>query len=253
VRRNNHIAILACRLSPGSRAAKMSGQLAIFFDLDGTLVDLNPEGTELERLRKRVLELACSAGLLPETRSIFGIYQQVVREHGFNGVAAHWIRRELDAYETQWVQTRSVLKCDIRLLSELRRRGYRLAIVTNNGMACLRAVFGTKKLTAEWFEFVVTRDNSPLLKPSPMILDRACRMAQQRWLDLYKVWFVGDSETDRRTMDSFNRETGFDFTFAKIGPPLQEGDQSPFYLCLDDFLKEQLELTQKGSDHTWLT
>jgi phosphoglycolate phosphatase-like HAD superfamily hydrolase len=218
----------------------MSHRLAVFFDLDGTLVDLNPATTELAQLRKAVLQLAATAGISPESPSILGTYQQVVRECGFHHAVAESIRLALDAYEARWAQTRSVVKYDIQDLQVLRQKDYVLAIVTSNGMACLQALFHTKKLRAEWFDFVVTRDDSPLLKPSPMPLERVWYLARQRFPSLSKIRFVGDSKHDRDAAEAFKRSTTFDFTFTQISPTLQSGEPMLSYPRLGDFLQELL-------------
>jgi phosphoglycolate phosphatase-like HAD superfamily hydrolase len=218
----------------------MSRRLAVFFDLDGTLVDLNPERAELEQLREAVMQLASTAGVLPENRSILGTYQQVATERGFYHAAAYRIRRQIDAYEIKWARSRSMGKYNVQDFIALQHKGYTLAIVTNNGMACLQALYQMNKLRPEWFDFAVTRDDSPLLKPSPIPLERACHLARQRCPNLSKILFVGDSEHDQRAAEAVDRSTGFDLTFVKIGPSLQQRIQTASYTNLDDFLQDLL-------------
>jgi phosphoglycolate phosphatase-like HAD superfamily hydrolase len=215
----------------------VSQQVAVFFDLDGTLVDLNPEPAELEQLRGIVSNRALSAGVSVDDKSILKVYQRVVTERGFDHPVSKRMRLDLDAFETRWAQNRSAIKWGVHCLSNLCRKRYMAAIVTSNGLACLQALFHADKLKSEWFDFAVTRDNVPLLKPSRIPLEFAWHLAQQRSVDLSRGWLVGDSEHDQEATEAFNRYLGSKLTFVRVDGSLDWMSQSACYADLDGFLK----------------
>jgi phosphoglycolate phosphatase-like HAD superfamily hydrolase len=218
----------------------MSQRRAVLLDLDGTLIDLNPEPVELEQLRNEIFRLLSNAGVEVGEKGIFSMYQRIVTECGFYHPISKCVRNDLDTFEARWAHSRSIIKDGVQHISELRRRGYVLALVTSNGRACVRALFRGNKLRSGWFDFLVTRDDSPLLKPSPMPLDRACRLARERSPDLSRIWFVGDSKRDQQATEAFNCCSGSKLTFVRIGPPSQGASQTQSYASLDAFFRELL-------------
>jgi phosphoglycolate phosphatase-like HAD superfamily hydrolase len=222
----------------------MRRRCAILFDLDGTLVDINPDKEEVEQLRASLAKLALRAGLALSHRDIFGMYQDVLLSIGFDHKLSRKMRLELDKHETRWAYQRSVPK-STRLLGELRKNVQIIGIVTSNGTECVRALFGSKKIREEWFDFVVTRDDSMLLKPSAVPLKRAVETATERVHDLSEIWFVGDSEQDEKAANEFNRRVGLGLNFARLRS--SEASESkrvrvtPFYSNLDEFIEEFLK------------
>lgn len=217
----------------------MKRPCAVLFDLDGTLVDINPDKAELEQLRADLAKRVLNAGVGLRARDIFGMYQDALLSMGFDHPVSKQIRLVIDRYETRWAYDRSVPKAT-RLFGELRDSVQITGIVTSNGAACVRALFGSRKIKQEWFDFVVTRDESPLLKPSPAPLDRAFDLATQRVHDLLEVWFVGDSERDEQAADEFNRHAGIGLKFARIGPSAERSRATLSFVDLDKFIEEFL-------------
>jgi len=204
-------------------------RLVIFFDLDGVLVDLNPhpDPLEMKQLRDGIFRLAERGGIVIYSRSIFDMYRRVLESPkcGFRHTVAKLIRSDLDDYEVKWARNRSLTRCGVQCLEGISRRGYVLAIVTNNGNACLRALFSAKKLRADWFDFTVTRNDCSLIKPSFVPLEHAFRLAQQQVPDLTRAWFIGDSATDRQASRAFNRNSDLELTFVS----------AKSFECLDEF------------------
>lgn len=217
----------------------MTSPCAVLFDLDGTLVAINPAKAELEELRADVAKRALDAGVAVSGRDILGMYQDVLLSLGFNHAVSKQIRLDIDSYETRWAYHRTVPKTT-RLLGELRHGVKIIGIVTSNGAACLRALFDTKKLKEEWFDFSVTRDDSPLIKPSSSPLERACDLAVERCRDLREVWFLADSDQDEQAAVEFNRRAPLRVTFARIDPSAEVSHPTPCFAGLDDFIEELL-------------
>lgn len=217
----------------------MSHRFVVFFDLDGTLIDLNPDFVNLEQLRETMIQLALDAGVSLDNKSIFNIYQRLVIQLGFDHPISKRMRLILDAYETIWARYRSVTKYGVQHLDKLREREYIIGIVTSNGTACLQTLFDANKLQPKWFDFTVTRDTCPLLKPSPMPIKYAYDLAKELSPCISKIWFVGDSKQDEQAIEAFNHDTGLKITFIKIGV-LQEIGQVQSYSCLDDFFSKEL-------------
>jgi phosphoglycolate phosphatase-like HAD superfamily hydrolase len=213
-------------------------QRGVFFDLDGTIIDLNPEPLELEQLRTVVLQIASSAGLSHKTRSIFGAYQQLLIERGPQSGSAASVRKALDSYEVAWAKTRSVVKFDERCFYKLRSDCCVVGIVTNNGADCLRTLFNVAKLKAEWFDVIVTRDDVPLLKPSPVPLELATHRARQQFVALEKVWFLGDSENDRVAAGAFKSSNELELNFVGVGEHFLKSNYNVTYTSVSDFVDD---------------
>lgn len=194
----------------------MNDRCAILFDLDGTLVDLNPDKSELELLRANILNHAKDLGITLRNTSIFDIYQSVLEQYGFQHPVAKEMRSDLDAFEIGCVRESAVLKCQKQNFEALHELSSGLGIVTSNGSACLQALFGKNGLEEKWFQITVTRDDCALLKPSASPLEQAIRLANGICPNLVEVWFVGDSPSDKQAVDNYNRSSVQTINFIKV-------------------------------------
>jgi len=217
----------------------MKRPYAVLFDLDGTLVDINPDEAELEDLRADLEKYALNAGVVLRARDIFGMYQDVLLSVGFDHPVSKQMRQDIDRFEIRWAYDRCVPKTS-RLLGELRDNVQITGIVTSNGAACVQALYHSRKIKKEWFDLAVTRDESPLLKPSSVPLERAFNLATECAHDLSEIWFVGDSNRDKQAVEEFNRRARPGVTFARIGPSTEESAAKQSFTDLDDFIKELL-------------
>jgi phosphoglycolate phosphatase-like HAD superfamily hydrolase len=219
----------------------MSRYVACLFDLDGTLIDLNPEAAELEQLRNDVVHSATRGGVVVKSRSVFKVYQQVLIQCGFDSSTARAIRESLDGYETKWAQSRVVVKGGNECVQELKRNGYMAGIVTSNGRALLRVLFELGKLRSGWFDVTIARDDVSLLKPSSVPLQCAYQLLRKQSSEISKIWFVGDSDNDIGAANEFRRCAPVDFNFAQISSVsmLDHGFKS--YPSINSFLKAVLE------------
>ena len=216
----------------------MKRKLGILFDLDGTLVDLNPDQQDLEKLRTSFITFASNAGVSLRSKGIFSIYQQVITECAFDHPVSEYMRRELDSFEKKWARYRSAVNPNTEFLGKLRGLGHILAIVTNNGTACVQALFDFDKLKSEWFDFSITRDDVTSIKPSSIPIENALDFINKGWRDISDFIFVGDSENDRLAVEAFNRKSALKIIFVKVESGLERGYDKEYCSSLCDFLKE---------------
>lgn len=98
----------------------------------------------------------------------------------------------LDDFETRGSQKSVPFSDTVETLNELKRRGVRLAVVTNSGRSATMGILDRHRLTS-YFEFVLTRDDVERLKPDP---DGLARAVSRFSLPASSILFVGDSALD---------------------------------------------------------
>jgi phosphoglycolate phosphatase-like HAD superfamily hydrolase len=213
----------------------------ILFDLDGTLINLNADALDLDTLRSKVLEQISEVGVKPAHRSILHMYQQLIYECGFDHPVSIRTRRLLDTSEAQWARFKSTVLCDTQHIISLRQRQWALGIVTSNGQLCIQTLF-EKKLQPKWFDIVVTRDVSPMLKPCPEPLRLAWELASSHYVsDQANIWYVGDSDSDFEACKSFNAWIGYErIRFVRVGNRLPVTSLSSSSASINCFLAARL-------------
>jgi phosphoglycolate phosphatase len=169
---------------------------AIIFDLDGTLVD------SAEDLRAALNKLMGDLGLRPiEANEIKGmIGDGVLKLLEKALVAANGDPKEKDVLLPPFLRiyqanpaTRTRCYPEVtQTLEQLRRRGFRMAVVTN------KPVFATKQILqalslAQFFTVVVGGDSLSKRKPDPAQLLEAAR---QLGVDVKQTLMVGDNIHD---------------------------------------------------------
>ena len=163
----------------------------VMFDLDGTLIDTAPEIADAVNayLAERGLPQVDST----QVRNLIGhgarrllasVLGHEPNEDEWSGFAQHYLER---------CGRNSRLYPGVReAVVELRRRGVKLAVVTNKEQRFTRPLLRTHKLL-DCFDVLVCGDSLEAKKPNPLPL-RHC-------LDKFRVaaadaLYVGDSETD---------------------------------------------------------
>jgi phosphoglycolate phosphatase len=169
---------------------------AIIFDLDGTLVD------SAEDLRAALNKLLRELKLRPiEANEIKGMIGDGVLKLVERALAAtngdpeqrdFLLPRFLALYQANPAALTRCYPGVLETLDALRRKGFRLAVVTN------KPVFATKKVLealslAEFFPVVVGGDSLPQRKPDPAQLIEA---AQQLGVNVDQTLMVGDNIHD---------------------------------------------------------
>jgi HAD superfamily hydrolase (TIGR01509 family) len=170
----------------------------VIFDIDGTLVTFrfDVRGTRkalIEELERQGFETG-GLDLTTPTQKILDAARK--QSEGGKGPAYEPLRRSvfaiLDQFETESVSSTEPFPGVRDLLDGLLSRGVRLAVLTNSGRrAALEAL--RKAGLLDRFEFVLTRDDTEIMKPRPEGLEMA---AARLGLAKGSVYYVGDSPFD---------------------------------------------------------
>ncbi len=179
---------------------------AIFFDLDGTLVQTSPEIADAtnDTLRyfgwPEVSQAQVDGWIGQGTRELLILALAHVKQKDVEQVrkGAH-LKEALpifDRYYQQRCGTRSVLYPHVReVLKTLRERGCKLAVVTNKEGRYTDTVLKAHDLT-DSFDLVVSGDTFSTKKPDPVGVLHGLSL----WdIDKSDALFVGDSSIDAAT------------------------------------------------------
>lgn len=166
----------------------------VLFDFDQTLIHL---GADWENLRVLVKALAEKYGAaFDETWVLRGIgqaFKQLVDDGKQHDAAS--FRNEafklVEAEENRALDHSHAIGRAPEVVAELKRRGYKVAIVSNNNP--LSIAEGLKRFGFPAFEFVVGRNNGDPVKPSPIPVHKALAKLGMRARDAV---IVGDGEAD---------------------------------------------------------
>lgn len=172
---------------------------AAIFDVDGTLVTFkfDVKGTREVLLREMSSDGFDTAGLGPSTPT--QLILDSARQQAAMGLVGHSFERLrkkfyeiLDAFELATVDSTSVLPGVSESLVYLKSHGVRLAVLTNSGRRAATRTLARAGIS-QHFEFVLTRDDTESMKPSPAGLTRALLLLG---LPPTEVCYVGDSPMD---------------------------------------------------------
>lgn len=166
---------------------------AVVFDLDGTLVDLD---VDMAAARSRLRALFAPLGFDAPFRPVLAHIEEAAAVAGGGADRAAWRARALAILDDAECAgaPRAVARPGARqVVAELRRRGWPLGIVTDNGRACVGPALAAAGLDAGGFAAVVTRDDVARPKPDPAGVIAAARAVVPAGGVL---WYVGDSPRD---------------------------------------------------------
>jgi len=174
-------------------------QVAAVFDIDGTLVTFkfDVQGTRKALLQELVGGGFDTAGLSLTTPT------QLIVDSARMQVESGAVRADfealrsrlysiLDAFEGESGPTTIVFPGVRATLDRLRSRGVRTAVLTNSGRKAALDVLARAGIV-DCFEFVLTRDDVPAMKPSAEGLKKAVSLLG---LPADRVYYVGDSLYD---------------------------------------------------------
>jgi phosphoglycolate phosphatase len=145
------------------------------FDLDGTLVQTP---IDFKGMKRGVLDLAAAAGLDPESLTqydILGIIAQAERELAGAALPEPFRERAealLIRYEIEAASVAEELPGAVKTLTELKRQGKRVAIVTRNSRIGAETALRRAPLP---HDLLLTRNDVPKTKPDPEHLLEAAR------------------------------------------------------------------------------
>ncbi|NPB06800.1 MAG: phosphoglycolate phosphatase [Aquificae bacterium] len=164
---------------------------AVLFDLDGTLVDSAPD---IARALRRTLKALNKEHLVPDdVRPFIGggarrLLEAVLKD-AFTEEAVSLFRSFYAAEPARYSRPYDGIP---ELLNELKRRGLKLAVVTNKPDEITHALLKSLNLL-DYFEFVAGGDTFPEKKPSPLpVLKTLERLS----VEPKEALLVGDTEAD---------------------------------------------------------
>jgi phosphoglycolate phosphatase len=171
--------------------------VGVIFDIDGTLVtfEFDVRGTRKALIGELEREGFDATGLDLSTPTQY-ILDSARRQSLAGGPAYEVLRKNvfaiLDEFEAESARTTAPIPGVRGTLDELRSRGARLGVLTNSGRrAAEQAV--RKAGLQDCFEFILTRDDTEIMKPRP----EGVEMAAARFnLPKGLVYYVGDSLFD---------------------------------------------------------
>jgi HAD superfamily hydrolase (TIGR01509 family) len=172
---------------------------AAIFDVDGTLVafKFDVRGTREVLLREMSSDGFDTTGLglsTPTQLILDSARQQAARglvDRNFEKLRRRFYEI-LDSFELATVDSTSVLPGVSESLSYLKSHGMRLAVLTNSGRRAATLTLARAGIS-DYFEFILTRDDTESMKPSPEGLSKALHLLR---LPPVEVCYVGDSPMD---------------------------------------------------------
>lgn len=165
---------------------------AVFFDLDGTLLDTVPDIAF--HLNETCKKFGYPTLTEAQTRAFVGNGARKLVERAFPNGAP--IEDCLQDFRSRYAQSENALtrpyEGALECLSELKARGYKIAVVTNKPQEATDRVL-RQFFPADTFDFVGGDSGSFPCKPDPT-LARYCALSLR--VPVRECVFVGDGETD---------------------------------------------------------
>jgi phosphoglycolate phosphatase len=179
----------------------MSAQIALVFDLDGTLIDSAPD---LYTTANAVLDAEGLPGVtLPQLRSYIGngVHHLIncLLEAANRPTTGSLHQRVLEAYLARYEMavTQTHPYPGVRAtLAALKAAGHPMAICTNKPMAATTSVLKHLEIH-DYFKVIVGGDSLDLRKPDPAPLHLALTK-----LGASQALYIGDSEVDAATAEA---------------------------------------------------
>lgn len=172
---------------------------ALVFDIDGTLVTFK---FDVRGTRGALIEELGRRGFVTEGLSMSTPTQQILDAARLQAAAGkveadvEALRRAaysiLDEFEVKSAVESTPFPGTLDTLKRLRSAGVRMAVLTNSGRRAAEEVLGRFGF-GDFFEFVLTRDETEAMKPRPEGLSLAVSKLS---LPHDSVYYVGDSPFD---------------------------------------------------------
>ena len=233
------------RASRGSKPRPLVRKKLWIFDFDNTIARLEPEvdwaggRRELEPMLRELgvpedLFEKFPRGNLPLYGGMHSRMLELIedRSSGFNASRMRAIMRAaskmIEKYELAGVDRAVSLDGAIDLLTRLKAKRAKIAIVTSNSSRTIRRWFAIHRLS-RLIDVIVGRDSLLALKPSPEMISRALDRCATRAQDSA---FVGDADSDYLAAT----QLGVEFFGIGFSPGLRDrlaaaGAQADFFLA----------------------
>jgi HAD superfamily hydrolase (TIGR01549 family) len=172
--------------------------VAAIFDLDGTLVTFN---LDIKEWRKVLFDVMKKRGFTTGTLTLSTPTQEILdyakdQAGPDNPQAYQSLRSEafsiLDTLELEGAASATVFPDTTEVLRYFSTKGVRLGVLTNSGRRAASESL-RKAGIGDYFEFVLTRDDTETMKPRPEGLIRAVTLLGVKPADAY---YIGDSRYD---------------------------------------------------------
>ena len=181
---------------------KLTDKQAILFDLDGTLIDSVPDLTlavneMLKALGRATFDEATirywvGNGAQTLVKRALSSNREIDEEAFDDALFERALALFLDAYSKHLAEATRPYPHVMETLAVLKKRGYRMAIVTNKPYALTEPILKNLEM-ADYFAFWLGGDSLPLKKPDPAPLLHACDRLDMPVTDTV---MVGDSKND---------------------------------------------------------
>jgi phosphoglycolate phosphatase len=200
---------------------------AVFFDLDGTLIDSRADlATAVNLTRADFLLPPLSqevvAGFVGE--GLRKLLERSIPEMpaAMDELLAH----ARTHYRAHWLDRTTLYPGTTEVLRELKSRGWKRAVVTNKPSEYVQPILAGLGV-ADWFDALVGGGDTKLLKPDPAPIHLAAeRMGLS---DLRGSWMVGDHFTDLAA----GRNAGLLRCFCRFG--FGDARDEKYDLAIDSF------------------
>jgi phosphoglycolate phosphatase len=173
---------------------------AIIFDLDGTLTVLTlPLETMRQDTKKYFITLGVPADVFEPADGISSstmkakeyMLEYLISEDEWDSIQAK-LDEILTCHENISAEDASLLDDTLHVLSKIKQMGFTTAILTNNGRHSVDIILEQLPL-AQYFEIIVTRNETPNPKPFP---DGLIQLVGQLGIAKDEAVYVGDASID---------------------------------------------------------
>jgi N-acetyl-D-muramate 6-phosphate phosphatase len=174
-------------------AAVVPPSPAVVFDMDGTLLRLD---VDIEEVRTRLAALFAPHGVTAPFRPILRrLREAAVEAEAAGGDSVKLLAQGLailDEWEVKAARSARARQGGPALTADLHAAGVKLAVVTDNGRACVGPALSSSGYDPSIFTILVTRDDVDLPKPHPDGVVKAVRALGAA----APTWYVGDHKKD---------------------------------------------------------
>lgn len=170
--------------------------IALIFDLDNTLIHST---IDFMGTRHRLIDVLRGAGALPAPKEAL-LREPIPHLVALGEQAGEEIGRRMwdivAEAEAAGIRDAGLVEHAVEVVRELRARGHRLAVLTNNARSGVAPKLRELGL-AEFFDVVATRSDVPALKPSP----EGVRYILERLPPVRLAYVIGDAWIDGRAAE----------------------------------------------------